>query len=462
MSARAKLSFAVIALIALLLFLARMSIAPSGEPVPDRDVAETPPAAIPPAARSASSRQVPNRTAPQSAAAAGATAETPDAGQLASPSPAMFGRAVTLVQGFALGEALSKNAANADAYVDRLCAESRSLREWPALRGSRKHDAAAFMAPLIDYERPLDDPPGRLHLPDELRERITSYGSDWPIRISDRDLAGLDFSWMVAIAQFDHWTVLGAGRLRDVPVGNIFRDPLPNYVSLMLWSKLRFALGLRRGDLASASAEVRHLADLIRSQGILLAEMVAVALYKMEARARELAAAAGADVSGMGEFETNQLERYRRTTFGSIFFTFPGVRPETVKKALDCMPSPCVALAEGAGANRSFGAYGATDNLPLLREIASAHACEEALIARAVDSQEIAAGDALEGVAEDLDAQSRGSSPRRADHMNGLSKDPLCAIASNTSDAVSELSPMCPVYFFPMCPVCISGDPLRS
>jgi hypothetical protein len=279
-NARSNLFLAMIAVIAALLFLARTTIAPSGEPALDHAVAETSPGGISYAARSASSRHAPTCTAPQATAAAGATADAPDAGQLASRSPVMFGRAVTLVQSFALGEALSKNAANADAYVDRLCAESRNFREWPALRSSRTRDAAAFTAPLIDYEKPLDDPPGRLHLPDELRERITSYGSEWPTRITDGDLAGLDFSWMAAIAQFDHWTVLGAGRLRDVPVRNVFRDPIPNYVSLMLWSKLRFALGFRRGELAAASAEVRHLADLIQSQGILLAEMVAVALRR--------------------------------------------------------------------------------------------------------------------------------------------------------------------------------------
>jgi hypothetical protein len=319
----------------------------------------------------------------------------------------VFGGVDTLVQAFALGDALSKNASNADAYVDRLCAASSSLRDRPVLRDSyrRDRDAAAFMAPLIDYEKPLDDPPGRLHLPDELRQRINSYGSEWPMRITDRDLIGLEFSWMAALGQFDHWTLLGAGRLRDVPPGNIFRDPIPNYVSLMLWSKLRFGLGLRRGDLTSASAEVRHLADLVRSQGILLAEMIAVAIYKLDARARELVAAADVDVAGWGDLEVDQLERYRRTTYASIFFTFPGVSHDTVKKALDCMLSPCVALTEGAGANRSLGAYAATNNLPLLREIAGEYDCEEALIARAADGQEMSAGEALEAAARDLESQ---------------------------------------------------------
>ncbi len=397
-------------MIGVLLLLARTNSAPSCEPARDQAALNTPPLRIRPAHSPTSPVQVVPRPVLSSLRAPGieeSAADAPDAGQPVDATLALFGGVDTLVQGFGLGEALSKNASNADAYVDRLCAESGALRERPALRDShtRERDAASFMAPLIDYERPLDDPPGRLHLPVELSERITSYGSEWLMRITDKDLTGLDFSWMAALGQFDHWTLLGAGRLRDVPPTNIFRDPIPNYVSLMLWSKLRFALALRSGDLFSASAEVRHLADLIRSQGILLSEMIAVAIYKMDARARELAAAAAIDVAGWGHLEADQLERYRRTTYASIFFTFPGVSQDTVRKALNCMLSPCVALTEGAGANRSFGAYAATDNLPLLEEIAAAHDCEEALIARAANSQEMAAGEALEAAARDLHSQ---------------------------------------------------------
>ena len=107
---------------------------------------------------------------------------------------------------------------------------------------------------------------------------------------------------------------------------------------------------------------------------------------------------------GWDQLEVDQLERYRRTAYASIFFTFPGVRSETVKKAMDCMLSPCVAVLEGAAANRSFGAVDLTDNLPLLGEIAAARDCEQALIARAADGEELAADEALEA-ARDLGSQ---------------------------------------------------------
>jgi hypothetical protein len=332
-------------------------------------------------------------TSPPSTATGSPAADIADVRQPPPATLATFATAKNLVQDFALAEALSENASNAETYLNRLCAESSALRKQPALRElqTRERDAATFMAPLIDYERPINNPPGQLHLPDDLSQRITSYGADWPNRITDTDLSSLDFSWLVALDQFDHWTLLRAGRLRDVAPANIFLDPIPNYVSLQLWSKLRLPLGLRRGDLASAFAEVRHLADLIRSQGILIAEMIAVSIYKMDARVQGLAAAADVDAPGWYQLHADHLDRYRRITYASVFFTFPGVKPETVKKALDCMLSPCVALVDGVGVNRAFGTYASIDNLRLLQQIAVEHDCEAALIARAAGGDELAA-----------------------------------------------------------------------
>ena len=42
--------------------------------------------------------------------------------------------------------------------------------------------------------------------------------------------------------------------------------------------------------------------------------------------------------------DLEQLERYRRVTFASLFFTYPGVAQGVVNKALACIPSSCTAL----------------------------------------------------------------------------------------------------------------------
>jgi hypothetical protein len=150
-------------------------------------------------------------------AGAAAIALKPDAG----PLP-LFGPLVAMGQGITLAALLNENAANADKYVDQFCEGAKKLQaDRPAGGEPGTHaDAAQFMAPLMDYEKPLDEPTGKLHLSQAFRDRISGYHQDWPTLIKDQDLAGLDFSWMAALQQFDHWSLFGAGRLRDVAPGN--------------------------------------------------------------------------------------------------------------------------------------------------------------------------------------------------------------------------------------------------
>lgn len=326
-------------------------------------------------------------------------------------APSLFGPLVALGQGFVFGEALDQNAANAAQYVDRLCEESAKLREHPPMQtlDGSEHDAAQFMADLIDYESPLDQPPGKLHLPAELAARLGGVGpqgnqSDWGVRITSADLAALDFSWLTSLAQFDHWSVLAAGRLRDFPASDFFSTPIPNYISLTQWVKLRFALARRRGDHAVAASEVRHLAALLLTQHLLIADMIAVAIYRTDDAARHFAAAAGADVSGWPPVDLAGLDRFRQVDFASMYFTYPGVKPETLRKAVACVSTSCTSLLEGAGANRAFGAYG-SDNLQLVLDLAAKQGCEPALIARAIATDEVAATRALEIFGDDLEAQ---------------------------------------------------------
>ena len=333
-------------------------------------------------------------------------------------APALFGPLVSLGQGYLFGEALTRNAANADGFVDRLCAESARLREHPPMKTleGRAHDAAQFMADLIDYEKPLDQPPGRLHLPEELALRLGPAGpqgnqSDWGARITSADLAALDFSWLRTLGAFDHWTVLSAGRLRDFPANDFFSTPIPNYISLTQWARLRFVLARRRGDHVAASGEVRHLAALLRTQNILISDMIAVAIYRIDDAARRFAAAAGADVSGWLPADLDGLDRFRQTAFASMYFAYPGVKPETLRKAVACTGTPCTTLIEGAGANRAFGAY-ASDNLQLVLELAAKQGCEPAMLARAVATEEVPAAKALEILGDDLEAQIPKRFPR--------------------------------------------------
>lgn len=313
----------------------------------------------------------------------------------------LFGSAVRMERDFAISVALVVNAANADAWVDRLCERAERLRAVPALpepsRGTR--EAAAFMEPLIDYEKPLDEPPGRLRLPEELRERLRQYGADWPSKITDADLAGLDFRWLAELTRFDRWSLLAASRLRDVPP-DFLSEPIPNYVSLLQWSKLRYALALRRGDLLRASSEVLHLADLVRSQGLLIAEFTALALLRLDRHARDAAAAAGLDVGTWVTTPQDRLDEHRRVTTASMYFAYPGVSRDTLRKAAGCMPSPCPALLEGVGIHRAVGPLAATDNGDLLRELAEQRGCDLSSFDRYVRAPELGGDEAHQFASE--------------------------------------------------------------
>jgi hypothetical protein len=406
MKRRALLAFVVAALIAVLLLRAR-------EPSPESAATAAPAAPVRAAAPHAAADTAGPKTAaarhpaPPSAPSAAPATSAPDGGAAASGNPAVFAGIVGFHNSFALSKALSLNAEAADQYLDKLCEQSRKLAEAPQFHdaGAGASDAAAYMAPRMDYEHPLENPPGALHLADDLRARISSYAADWPARISAADLAGLDFSWLGELARFDHWTVLSEGRLRDLPVDNALFYPIPNYSSLMAWAKLRYALGLRRGDAPAAAAEVRHLAELIRSQRLLISEMVSIWLLKADVRAREAAAASGADLAGWDPLDPAQLDRQRRGSFASMYFTYPGVREETLRKASGCMPAPCSALIEGVVAARSFGSFASRDNLPLIRELYASNGCEPALLERIGAARELDPGEALELAADDLPAQ---------------------------------------------------------
>jgi hypothetical protein len=333
---------------------------------------------------------------------AGVTAQAAGAGRADAGDAQLAGQLIAMGQSLALGEALAKNAANADKYLDKLCGESAKLKAHPAMPDTAgvSADAAVFMAPRMDYEKPLDQPPGSLHLSDELRTKLR--GADWLAKITDQDLTGRDFSWMAALAQYDHWSYLGAGRLRDAPEINALSGSIPNYSSLIGWTKLRYALAMRRGDAAQASAEVRHLADLIASQGLLISQMVAVVIYREDVPARAAAQTAGQEVSAWIAPDLDDLQKTRELSFAAMYFGYPGVEPENVRKAMSCSLTPCVSLAEAAAINKSIGTAAGGDNLQLLNQLAADRGCEPLLFARINGTHEMATPEALDVMSDDL------------------------------------------------------------
>ncbi len=171
---------------------------------------------------------------------------------------------------------LADNARLADELVDRFCEEARAMEggSLPPAQAQRTRDAWAYMGVRIDWEGG-DRPPGLLRLGSPLRQRLREYGDDWPMKIRDYDLEGLDFNWMAELQAFDHWDVLRDLRVREPSGTNFMAASIPNFFELMNWTRLRFGRAMGVGDWASASSDVRHLAFLLRTTGLVVADMVA-------------------------------------------------------------------------------------------------------------------------------------------------------------------------------------------
>jgi len=316
-----------------------------------------------------------------------------DAAQVRTLAQAVDAHTVASVR-----EALAINAQNADKFVDKLCDKSRTLYGdggIPAPPQPGNRDAALFMARMIDYEKPLDNPPGLLHLPRGLVEEVEGWGATWPSKLNAKDAVGMDFSWLEQLGQFDRWSVLAAGPLQSYPPTSFLYEPLPNYRSLMVRAKYRYVLSFETRDFMAVSQHVRHFADLLRTQGLIVSEMSAAALYHADAEARFGAANLGLDVSNWAIPDATKRKSWTQMTAAGLFFTLPGVSEATVRKALACMDSPCSAIVDGIGLGRSFVAYGGDENLNMLTNLATSRNCESEVIDRASQMPAVSSSDAL-------------------------------------------------------------------
>ena len=155
-----------------------------------------------------------------------------------------------------------------------------------------------------------------------------------------------DLGCRQALLQFDHWSIATASPLRDVAAAKTYADaPIPNFVTLQSWVKLRLLKGLHEGDLPSASAEVRHLAELCGSTGTLVGDMIRLSMLGLERGFIE-----EHHLSLQPALTVEQGQRLRSADFAARDFLIPGVPKDVREKALKCAPIKCTALMEALGA----------------------------------------------------------------------------------------------------------------
>jgi hypothetical protein len=246
-----------------------------------------------------------------------------------------------------LSEWLKENAAEAEKNVDEFCADAKKLEHLPPMPSGADHDASSFLTVRLDWEE-NSRPNGLLHLPEALEQRVQSYGIGWPVAITDDDLAGLDFSWMSELQKYDHWDLLAEGPLREYREADFYRAPIPNFRELFLWAKLRIARAARIGDFAAASADIHQLVALLRTTQTVVADMVSVQLLNIERVGFSAEGGRVPDGLAVAEDDTD-LERH--VGRAAMYFFFPGVSPEVMKKAYECNKRfRCAPLFDGLGA----------------------------------------------------------------------------------------------------------------
>jgi hypothetical protein len=266
------------------------------------------------------------------------------------------------------------NAARAAESLEQFCAESHRVRALPDLgHVTHDRDAAMYLAVRVDWE---NGQLGLLHLAEPLLARMSSPERNWRF-FTAADYAGLDFSWLTALADYDHWSIATDGPLKNAQTIDFFTSPQPDFSSLQQWAKLRLIKGKNEGDLARASAEVRHLADLCASTETMNGEFQRTAMHAIERAVWELAA-----LEPPTPLPTeDEANAYRALVVAGAYFLLPGVSDEVRERALDCAPSRCASISEAIGATAAMADLepGAARSLRWLRD---QHGCHSSWLDR--------------------------------------------------------------------------------
>lgn len=253
---------------------------------------------------------------------------------------------------------------------------------------SGKVDAGAFLNPRVTwvgdhpsiaaYRATQGNAASALALPEELKQRLSEWSKAWPAHAADVDLSGLDFQWMRELARYDHWDIDTGSPIAWMKPFSWISAPLPSYVDLQHWAKLRLLKGEQHDDIVTAAAEVRELARLVASTELLLGDMMAISILKQERRAYERARARERSTAGWQPLEDEDLDRWRRVAYGFQAFAdlhAPSDVVGDVWTAPDARVGRCGAIREsysGALMHRHLAEEGHAEGYARLTQILAA------------------------------------------------------------------------------------------
>ena len=284
---------------------------------------------------------------------------------------------------FEVSKLLKRNAAEAAANVERYCAETaklpRHIFDDPPDAGLQR-DAAYFLEPLVTWET---QPPtvGVLQLPQPLSDKIQAARDDWATALSVSDAAGLDFSWMAQLLNYDTWSLATVGPVVDqAATVDPFYSPIPNYQAFGQYAKLRYVRALAQGDLIEAVNEVQHLADLLHSNGITIAEIHAAKLVRLGQQVEVAAAQRGYPSVAPRALDSSGYDAFHDLTLAGVAFMMPGVDDAVLKRATACVPDPCVAISEAIAQRREMERFSEQEDDESFWSFAGSLPCDSALL----------------------------------------------------------------------------------
>jgi hypothetical protein len=196
---------------------------------------------------------------------------------------------------------------------------------------------------------PGPDVSSELVLPADLVADVSSWGDAWVDHAGDPRLSKLDFAWMAGLSKYGYWNVMPGGPLEKLEHPRFESMPIPNFLTLQTWVKLRLLAAREKGDFAAASAEVRQVARLCHSTELLIGAMVGINLLKAERRAYDAAVAAKADVRNWPmPYESEWLEDLRAVEWAGAGYVSVQLPEDVYEKARSVKAGRCAGLSEAA------------------------------------------------------------------------------------------------------------------
>jgi len=207
-------------------------------------------------------------------------------------------------------------------------------------------DAGPWLNPRMSWDGGASPAGSELTLPDGLADRLREWGDTWTEHAADIDWSSLDFAWMRAVADYGFWSILPGGPLEHLEHPRFGSMPLPSFIALQTWAKLRLLAARQKGDHGIASRELRQVAWLCHSTELLIGSMVAVAILGLERRAYVSALAGKVEVGAWKPFDEEWIADARAVGFAAPGFANPMIGDALVERARVVKAARCSGLTE--------------------------------------------------------------------------------------------------------------------